>query len=89
MMAKTFYSCDWGTTHFRLRLVEKGSARVIDKVKTTEGVASLAKEDTAEARTAGYVSSHTREFARRNGIRGDCCVISGMASSYRGWKALP
>jgi 2-dehydro-3-deoxygalactonokinase len=41
---KHFISCDWGTTSFRLRLVEAGSLKILAEIKNTQGVARLNEE---------------------------------------------
>jgi len=94
----TFLSCDWGTTAFRLRLVEWDSAAVLREVQTGDGThrvtAGLGIEasstDRAQAfgevlaRQARHVLDHLKPA-----LWPDVVVVSGMASSSVGWKELP
>lgn len=93
MASTSFFSCDWGTTHFRLRLVELDSGAVIAQERSTEGVASIARDCTPEERPARYAEvlrSHMQEIASQHPeYPATHCVISGMASSRLGWKELP
>jgi 2-dehydro-3-deoxygalactonokinase len=40
-MSEYFISCDWGTSNFRLRLVEKSTLKVIQVVKASKGIKKL------------------------------------------------
>ena len=95
-----FLSCDWGTTNFRLRLVQRDGLRVLYEVETGEGVSGLAKAwkengtESEEARTAFYIEVLRRAadiLKSRAGVPLDelPVVISGMASSTLGLKELP
>jgi 2-dehydro-3-deoxygalactonokinase len=92
-MQRLFFSCDWGTTHFRLRVVDRHAARTLDELVLDEGVAKL---------SAGDESDRARRFHRvlasamvllTSRIEPDArqldCVISGMASASIGWRELP
>jgi 2-dehydro-3-deoxygalactonokinase len=84
-MGTEFVGCDWGTTHFRLRHVAGGKA--VSEVKTVDGTARLAD---GEGDRAGRFRSALREgLARLGAPAGLPVVVSGMASSTLGWKALP
>ena len=37
-MSKYFYSCDWGTTNLRLRLVDASNNDVISRIETDQGI---------------------------------------------------
>src|SRR5262245_50327874 len=80
-----FVSCDWGTSNFRLRLVQKGS--VNGEVRTEDGTAKLAAQpgDRAEA----FRSTLARGLEQLKAPATAPVVISGMASSSIGWKELP
>ncbi|MEM7380806.1 MAG: 2-keto-3-deoxy-galactonokinase, partial [Bacteroidota bacterium] len=39
-----FISCDWGTTNFRLRLVETSSLQVLTEVRTDKGIKERYKD---------------------------------------------
>ncbi len=92
MSRDAFFSCDWGTTHCRIRLVD-GSGAVAGESRSANGVAALAAEfpDPAlrAARYAEILLGRTAELADRQGLNPLRCVISGMASSRIGWKELP
>jgi 2-dehydro-3-deoxygalactonokinase len=79
-----FVSCDWGTSNFRLRLVEDG---VTGEVRSDEGTAKLAAQggDRAEA----FRSTLARGLARLKAPPSLPVIVSGMASSSIGWKELP
>lgn len=79
-----FVGCDWGTSTFRLRLVERG---VVGEVRTDEGVAKLAAQggDRAEA----FRSTLARGLEKLQAPASYPVLISGMASSSIGWKELP
>ncbi len=87
-MTTRFFSCDWGTSTFRLRLVNRATGMVVDEVRTDEGVRSLAGD------TAGFervMATHLGALEERHPEAGDGLpvVISGMASSSVGWRELP
>src|SRR5688572_624436 len=79
-----FVSGDWGTSNFRLRLVDGG---VTGEVRTDEGVAKLAAlpGDRAEA----FRSTLARGLEQLKAPESWPVVVSGMASSSIGWKELP
>ena len=79
-----FVSCDWGTSNFRLRLVDGG---VTAEVRTDEGTAKLAAQ--GGDRAAAFRSALERGLERLNAAASDPVVVSGMASSSIGWKELP
>jgi 2-dehydro-3-deoxygalactonokinase len=78
-----FVSCDWGTSHFRLRLVGQGEG----EIRTDEGVATLAA--TGEDRAERFRTTLARGLAKLQAPDNLPIVISGMASSSIGWKELP
>lgn len=87
-----FFSCDWGTSHFRLRLVETASRIVLAEIKTGEGAAHLSQQTTADGRAALFaetLSRHATSILRETGSAATACVVSGMASSSIGWVDLP
>lgn len=89
-----FYSCDWGTSSFRLRLVSWPWLAVLAEVRTDEGVRQVAANcqgcSTEEA-YADVLQRHLRELQRQQGqISAETpVVISGMVSSSIGWRELP
>jgi len=92
------FSCDWGTSHFRLRAVEGGDARVLAEVRSDQGVSRLASQP-LQQRAASYRQVLTQAVqelvsqipadAPEEDWRRAPIVISGMASSSLGWRELP
>jgi 2-dehydro-3-deoxygalactonokinase len=92
MKEDLFLSVDWGTSNFRLRLVEKLSLRVIQEIVSPMGVKSLYLKWQQEG--------GDREFIFLNYLKKQIdelqfspenieIVISGMASSSIGIRELP
>jgi 2-dehydro-3-deoxygalactonokinase len=82
-----FVSCDWGTSHFRLRLAGFAESR---EICTDEGAAKLAGiASAADARAALFRSTLRRGLGQLEGAHDLPVVVSGMASSSIGWKELP
>ena len=92
---RQFLSCDWGTSRFRLRLVETDSLAVQAETVTDQGVARLGRpgsgesEETRFRRYAHYLAEQAKGLAEGCGKRPLTCVISGMASSSIGMRELP
>jgi len=94
-----FLSCDWGTSFFRLRLVEYESLEVIAEEKNDKGIASTFKswkENGAdqETRQAFYESVITEAIKSLSkglnyNLNGIPVIISGMAASTIGMIDLP
>lgn len=97
-LPRFFFSCDWGTTRFRLRLVASSGFQVLGECVEDEGIkvihGRLGDTPSATDRDRAF-----REFllerARRLRERAAIgqvpapVVISGMASSTVGWRELP
>ncbi len=86
-----FVSCDWGTTNFRLRLVERQSLKVIAEQSTGSGIRQMHKQFLAQKHPdrisfyTNYLKTQLEAFPHKS-----CqVVISGMASSNLGLKELP
>lgn len=85
-------SCDWGTSNFRLRLVDRHSLRVRAEHSTREGAQAIAAAHrTQTQRRAAFVATLQRGLkslavTRRPDIP---LIISGMACSTLGWHPLP
>jgi 2-dehydro-3-deoxygalactonokinase len=77
-------SGDWGTSNFRLRLVQE---TVVREVRTDEGTAKLAAQggDRAEA----FRFTLARGLEQLKAPASAPVILSGMASSSIGWKELP
>ena len=97
--ATTFLSCDWGTSSFRLRLVEREGLKILAEESSKEGNAATAElwkqaQQPPEQRMAFYlaiVQSHLQklETVVNTSLDGVPVVISGMASSTIGMQELP
>ena len=93
----SFFSCDWGTTSFRLRRVNAATGDVMDERREASGAKVLfstcAPGDTA-AREAAFANFLREQLCRMAGndvasLDGASVIISGMASSSVGWRELP
>ena len=91
-----FLSCDWGTSAFRLRLVDADSMRVMAEEKSSTGIADTFQQwqQTVSSREAFYAAVINRHLAalekQAGGPLGQIPVIlSGMASSSIGMAELP
>ncbi|MCU0354406.1 MAG: 2-dehydro-3-deoxygalactonokinase [Cytophagales bacterium] len=94
-----FLSGDWGTTRFRLRLVQADTLLVQAERQTDEGIAAVYADWQRQGadpagRLAFYrriLASHIRDLERGNGrpLGGVPVVLSGMASSSLGMAELP
>ncbi len=93
-----FVSCDWGTSSFRLRLIESTQVTVIAEVRSGHGIRSL--HDTLppgtwtnerDAAFAGFLGEKLGELMAHVPAGIEVChvMISGMASSTIGWRELP
>jgi len=94
----TFISCDWGTSAFRLRLVDAETQQVLATIKTNQGNALVYNDwktnHPQEDRLTFY--SHilangvqALEHEYKHSLKGITIVMSGMASSSIGMMELP
>lgn len=79
-----FVSGDWGTSNFRLRLVDGG---VKGEVRTDEGTAKLAA--LPGNRSDAFRAALERGLEKLQAPASFPVIISGMASASIGWKELP
>lgn len=101
---KTFLSCDWGTSSFRLRLINAQTLKVLGQTKTDEGISQIYRyfklQKVSESdRFAFYLSTiqqNIKQLERdtKRELDGIPIVLSGMASSTIGmfplqYKPLP
>lgn len=93
---KYFLSCDWGTSSFRLRLVEAGSGNIIAEERSGTGIAATYQQwqQTSQSREdffAAVINSQIDVLAEKTGIplQDVPVVLSGMASSSIGMVELP
>jgi len=96
-----FISCDWGTSAFRLRLVEYPSLTILKEITSGEGIANT-HELMMKSRSERYpfyqaiLAKGVAKLAGESGISlsGIPVIISGMATSSLGmmeldYKCLP
>ena len=91
-----FISCDWGTSSFRLRLIDAATQKVLAKTFSTQGIAAtyaLWKDEQNMERFffyRNYLSPQITSLEESAGrsLRGITLIISGMASSAIGMKEL-
>lgn len=92
--SKHFISCDWGTSNFRLRLVNTETLEVISEHSTSTGVKKLNLEyqesDKSKSQTA-FFADYLKEQIKSLSIQGatPTIVASGMATSSIGMIELP
>jgi 2-dehydro-3-deoxygalactonokinase len=90
-----FFSCDWGTTSFRLRRVNAATGEVTAQRNESSGVrelsASRAAGDSAEKVFANFLREQLLLISGTDAasLDGISVMISGMASSSIGWRELP
>ncbi len=99
-MSKHLLSCDWGTSSFRLRLVNVKDHDVVGEVTSPSGIGTVynawqeANADGSVARADYYRSIIATQIAalqKQTGVdlAGVPIVLSGMASSSIGMQELP
>lgn len=92
-MIDYFFNCDWGTSRFRLRLVEAGTGTILAERRTADGVISLSGSGTEdrEKRFRAVLDRAVDEIVAELGrdLGRAPVLISGMASSSMGWRELP
>ncbi|MEM6843766.1 MAG: 2-dehydro-3-deoxygalactonokinase [Bacteroidota bacterium] len=90
---ENFISCDWGTSNFRLRVVETDSLEILAEHKTDQGVKTLYKkyQDQSELSQfqffSQYLKTQIRELPEQH--QHLQVVAAGMASSNIGLRELP
>lgn len=85
-----FLSCDWGTSTFRLRLIELPSLATAAQCQSNDGIGRLptgAGEDAFADFLADRIASLQADSPVP--LAGLPVVLSGMASSSIGWRELP
>ena len=94
-MAKQILSCDWGTSGFRLRLVNVEDAVVLNEITSDQGIAAVynkwIESNQPESERVAFYKHILRSVLTgyfKEGIKGVPVIISGMASSTIGMKAL-
>lgn len=94
-----FLSCDWGTSTFRLRLIEAESLTVIEEENSKEGIAETYRlwkqtQKNEDERLSFYLDiilKHIEAIEEKsnNSLNNVPIIISGMASSTIGMVDLP
>jgi 2-dehydro-3-deoxygalactonokinase len=90
-----FFSCDWGTTSFRLRRVDAATGEVTAQRTESSGVRELSASrtagDSAEKVFANFLREQLLLISGNDAasLDGTSVMISGMASSSVGWRELP
>src|SRR6201996_8091044 len=94
-----FLSCDWGTSSFRLRLVDTGNFKVLAEETSGDGIAATyalwqMNGQPEEKRISFYLevlNMHIRSLENKSGtsLKGIPVLISGMASSTIGFIEIP
>ena len=95
----TFLSCDWGTSAFRLRLVEREPLKILAETSSREGNAATAERWRQAGQPPGQRAAFYRailhqhlqelETTAKTSLAGVPVVVSGMASSTIGMRELP
>src|SRR5690554_5591256 len=99
-MKQYILCCDWGTSSFRLRLVNGADLAIVDEVKSPKGIAQVFKEwekqseNEGESRYDFYLKGlkeHIEILSNQVGMNLDSTplVLSGMASSSIGIENVP
>lgn len=96
---KYFLSCDWGTTNFRLRLVDTSNNELVSEITSQEGIARTFQawkaSDMPENKRVRFFKNYLKkqitalENQLHRNLTGLDIVISGMASSSIGMIELP
>lgn len=99
-MSNNLLCCDWGTSSFRLRLVNKENQQILGEVAGPDGIASTFNAWNAQAKINGIARKQFFQEQLRHQIMALAAtlhtnldatplVLSGMASSSLGLEELP
>jgi 2-dehydro-3-deoxygalactonokinase len=94
---KYFLSCDWGTSNFRLRLIDVETNKVLDEITHGQGIANthkafLASNQSDSTKITFYkkvLFDAMEKFPSGSLAKDAPIIISGMASSSIGMMELP
>jgi 2-dehydro-3-deoxygalactonokinase len=93
---KRFLSCDWGTSSFRLRLIDPAALKIPAEVKTDEGILETYQQWLAtgkpETERLDFYQTKLSESIRQlsGAVEKDMpLILSGMVSSSIGMEELP
>ncbi len=92
-----FLSCDWGTSSFRLRLIDAATKTVLAETLTQQGISATYDAWKAQQRTdrlsfySNYINEQIQQLCQQTGksLNNVPLIIAGMASSAIGMKELP
>jgi 2-dehydro-3-deoxygalactonokinase len=87
-----FISCDWGTSRFRLRLIDAQQDCILRDHVTDQGIQNLAAIHPAKDGRRELLEAVLEGGIAQLGLTGQTdipVVVSGMASSTLGWQSLP
>lgn len=91
-----FLSCDWGTSSFRLRLIDAERGEKLAETKRDVGVKSIYLQSVKEGSDRvdlfkNFLVRESRDMLESNGVvtKSIRMMLSGMASSSIGWVDLP
>lgn len=92
-LPKQFISCDWGTSNFRLRLVDSESLQIIEEHTSDIGVKKLFQEfqnnELNQNQTAFFVQFLKAQIKQLSIETIPTIIASGMATSSIGMLELP
>lgn len=98
-LPERFFSCDWGTSTFRLKLVESTATTIMEEESTGEGISNTfqlwKQSGQAEKHRVNFylsvIKNHIASIEKKTGIFLEKVpvVISGMASSNIGMMEIP
>jgi 2-dehydro-3-deoxygalactonokinase len=95
-MVKQFLSCDWGTSSFRLRIINSAEGSILAETADGKGIAAVHHEWLQSGRAANERISFYKSILSSQIIKletaplaGMPMIISGMASSSIGMIELP
>src|SRR5258708_7103313 len=95
---KFFFSCDWGTSTFRLRLVNAENGKVLSEIKTGYGIAAAFeqwKQINQDKKRIEFYKVYLFEQVKKikksltDSFDASVIILSGMASSDIGMLELP
>ncbi len=94
---RTFISCDWGTTSFRLRLINADTQTALAETVTQQGIAAMYDLWKTQQNInrfvfySNYINEQIQQLEQRvsSSLNDSTLIIAGMASSAIGMKELP
>jgi 2-dehydro-3-deoxygalactonokinase len=94
-MIRQILSCDWGTSSFRLRLVNIDDRRILNEVKQEKGISTIYNEwintNKPETERLNFYGTFLQSILDKyftDKVKGIPIIVSGMVSSTIGMKEL-